>query len=429
MELNKDNSKKLMIVWCNSSTFTKPSRINIPYHLVRIYEVADYLEKSGIDVECMDMELNHDEFDDIIKRVLSHEFSCIAFWATSENLPNVMIYSNIIKEIDPTIKLIVYGEINLIIPYYFIKSKFDAIVRDNTDSEISLLDFFEYSIGHKKIEEIRGIYINDGEKLIKTKEGDYIQPEKWGVPNDKYFGYNELIKIGKSKQITLSITKGCPYNCKYCLTPKIEGNKYRKRPVKDIIEFINKHEYSIYKFFSAFFTLDREYVENLCNELIRNKKKIRWSCCTRASNLQDEEMISLMAKAGCYKISVGVESLSMKDLKTINKKTEVNHIINSLKLVKKYNIEYKALIMLGIPGQTKENVENTIKILREYNATIRPTAYTPFYDLKENDEMYEICKYDKWTYFNGLGKLSYGEFLKLLYSIDDCGKYNVKDVE
>ncbi len=130
-----------------------------------------------------------------------------------------------------------------------------------------------------------------------------------------------------------------------------------------------------------------------------------------------------MAKSGCYKIAIGIESVEKDDLNNIHKKYDNNVIINGIKLLQKYDIEYKALIMFGIPNQTKESIKYTLDLLNKYEVNVRPTAYTPFYELNHNMSAEQISKYDKRTYYDGISNLKYGDFLRLIYDTK-----NYKDI-
>ena len=129
-----------------------------------------------------------------------------------------------------------------------------------------------------------------------------------------------------------------------------------------------------------------------------------------------------MALSGCYKISVGVETLGKDELDNLKRGYNIQNIIDGIKLLKKYNIEYKALIMLGVPNQTKESILATLNFLSNYNVTIRPTAYTPFYEMSADMSAEEISKFDKRTYYNKIEELSYSNFLNLIYNVDNYKK-------
>ena len=416
--------KKIIFVWANSSISTKTRSINAPYHLVRVYEVIDYLEKRGIECELIDMEINGDEFADFMKMIVSDEFSTVVFYNTFENIPNVLFYNDIIKNMKKNgINTLTYGEVSATCSDYFLDYIFDGVIKNNCDPEISIMDFHLYSNGKRKKEEVRGIlFLEDGGFKL-YKEGKFINPEEWGFSRGRFLDYGKLANASKSQQITISIAKGCPYNCNFCLTSNYEGKYLRKRPINQIIEFINENNYDTYKFFAANFTLDKEYVIELCDKIINANKKIRWSCSTRADLLQDEKIIKKMAESGCYKISVGVESLYNDNLKNLSKTINYNMIVNSINLVKKYDIMYKALIMFGIPKQTKHELYNTVQDLQEMGVEVRPTAYTPLYSLKRGMNPYEVCRLDKYTYYDNIGNIEYGTFLNILFDCKNIKKY------
>lgn len=75
--------------------------------------------------------------------------------------------------------------------------------------------------------------------------------------------------------------------------------------------------------------------------------------------------------------------------------------------------------MFGVPNQTKESIAYTLDFLNKYEVNIRPTAYTPFYEMNHNMNEEQISKYDKRTYYEGIPNLSYRDFLKLIYDTKD----------
>ncbi len=416
--------KKILFVWANSSISTKTRSINAPYHLVRVYEVMDYLEKRGLECELIDMEINGDEFADLMKLIVKDDFSTVVFYNTFENIPNVLFYNDIIKNMKKNeINTITYGEVSTICSDYFLDYTFDGIIKNNCDPEISIMDFHLYSNGKRKKEKVRGVLFLEEGCFKMYQDGEFINPEEWGFSREKFLNYSKLTSLSKSKQITIAVAKGCPYNCSFCLTSDYEGKKLRQRPINQIIDFINENNYDTYKFFAANFTIDKEYVIELCDKIITANKKIRWSCSTRADLLQDESIIKKMAESGCYKISIGVESLYNDNLNNLSKTINYDMIIKSINLVKKYGIMYKALIMFGIPKQTKYELYNTVQKLQELGVVVRPTAYTPLYCLKRGMNPYDVCRLDKYTYYDNMENIEYGTFLNILFDCKNIKKY------
>lgn len=405
-----------LFIWADSGLSTKSNHVNAPYHFVHVGEIIDYVEKNiNQKVNLLDIEAEETEFQDIMKNIMENQYKAIAFYANTENLQNTIKLHDYIKEILPTCKTIVYGEMPIYLPKFFKSTNFDAIVSRECDQEIAILDFFKYSIGLKEKEKMRGVILIQNKQLIKCQKGEYLKAKEWGYTNPKKVPIEKYFKMEKKEQVVLTIARGCPYDCPYCNAVLYYGKKERRRDTKDIINYINNQQYEYYKFFAPDFTLNEEEAINLCKSLIKEGRKIKWSCTTRPDLLQNEELIKLMSKSGCYKIAIGIESVEKNDLENVNKKYDSKVILEGINLLQKYNIEYKALVMFGMPNQTKNNIKYTLDFLNTHNVKIRPTAYTPFYEMNCNMNAEQISKYDKRTYYEGINNLSYGDFLRLIY--------------
>ncbi len=416
-------SANFSIIWANNGLSTKSSHVNAPYHFVHVGEIISYIENElDEEVDLLDIEAEEIQFQHVMKKLIENKYKAIAFYTNTENLQNTMKLLKIIKQVSPETKTIVYGEMPIYLPKFFKKTKFDAIVSKQCDQEIAISDFFCFAKNKKEKNCLRGVIFIEDRNLIESKKGEYLEPEKWGYTNYEKVPIEKYFQMSGREQVVVTVARGCPYNCMYCNAVAYYGKKERRRPIKSIIDFINKSPYELYKFFAPNFTLDEKYAFEFSEALIKNKKKIKWSCTTRPDLLKNEELIKKMAESGCYKIAIGIESVEPKDLNSINKRYDEKNIIEGIKLLKKYNIEYKALIMFGVPNQTKEGIKYTLDFLNSQNVNIRPTAYTPFYEMNHNMNAEQISKYDKRTYYEGIKNLSYGDFLRLIYDTKEYKK-------
>lgn len=416
-------NSNFLFVWADSGLSTKSNHVNAPYHFVHLGEITDYVEnKLGEEVDILDIEAEQIEFQDIMQKIINSKYKAIAFYINTENLQNTIKLHEYIKEILPECKTIAYGEMPIYLPKFFKKTSFNAIVSMECDQEIAILDFFKYSLKEIQENDMRGVILIRNKQLLNCKRGDFLDPEEWGYTNVSKVPIKKYFEMERKQQMVVTIARGCPYNCPYCNAVLYYGKKERRRKAKDIVNYINSLEYEYFKFFAPDFTLNEEKAIELCQELINNNKKIKWSCTTRPDLLKNEELIKMMSKSGCYKIAIGIESVNNEDLKSINKRYDNKVIIEGIKLLQKYNIEYKALVMFGVPNQTKESIKYTLDFLNQYNVNIRPTAYTPFYEMNHNMNEEQISKYDKRTYYEGIPNLSYGDFLKLIYDTKNYKK-------
>ena len=368
---------KFAIIWANSGLSTKSSHVNAPYHFVHVGEIINYLERELKEkIDLLDIEAEEMQFQDIMQKLIKNKYKAFALYTNTENLQNTIKLLKIIKQVLPEAKTIVYGEMPIYLPKFFKKTKFNAIVSKQCDQEVAIADFFDYVSGKKDKDSLRGVIFIEERNLVQSKKGEYINPEQWGFTNSKQVPIKKYFEMEGKEQVVVTLVRGCPYNCMYCNAVSYYGKKERKRPIDSVINYINNSPYNLYKFFAPNFTLDEKYALEFCDALISNKKKIKWSCTTRPDLLQNEELIKKMAEAGCYKIAIGIESIEQEDLDSINKRYDRKNIIKGIELLKKYNIEYKALIMFGLPEQTKESIKYTLDFSSIFLYTCIPFTLT-----------------------------------------------------
>jgi radical SAM superfamily enzyme YgiQ (UPF0313 family) len=167
---------------------------------------------------------------------------------------------------------------------------------------------------------------------------------------------------------TLIITsRGCPYHCTFCSAHIYYGTRLRLRApalIVDEIEQVQERDgINLFTFWSDTFTLKREHVVEICRELRARSLKVRWMCNSRVDRV-DPELLRMMAEAGCQVISYGVESGAQEILENIKKRTTVKQIIDAFAWTREAGISSAAHVILGLPGETPETIELTLKLVR-----------------------------------------------------------------
>jgi radical SAM superfamily enzyme YgiQ (UPF0313 family) len=142
------------------------------------------------------------------------------------------------------------------------------------------------------------------------------------------------------------------------------------------------------------FTANRNRVMELCNKLVESGITIDWECESRVGTI-DSEMLLLMKRAGCKLIWFGVESGSQRILDRLNKQTTVPQIVETYRLCKDAGIPAGASFIIGVPGETAEDVNKTASLARKLNPefawfnilTGYPTS--PLYEYVKENKLYE----------------------------------------
>ena len=174
-------------------------------------------------------------------------------------------------------------------------------------------------------------------------------------------------------------SRGCPYGCTYCST---DTRRVSYRSIDNVLKEIRlvkeKYGTSQFSFKDDSFTVNRKRVEDLCDRLIKEKFNINWECNTRV-NLINDDLLLKMKRAGCNSIKVGIESGSERVLKEMNKGITHDQVRNAAKLFRKVGIHWTGYFMMGVPGETVEDVYKTLDFMYEVKPDFASIGvYEPF---------------------------------------------------
>jgi len=168
------------------------------------------------------------------------------------------------------------------------------------------------------------------------------------------------------------ITRGCPMQCTFCAGKSVTTDKVRARSVANVIAEVEllKRQYGVNDLLleDENFTLHKKVVHAFCEALLAKDLKMTWSCPAgvRLDTL-DLEMLKLMERAGCHSLAVGVEFGSQRIHDLTKKRLTLGKIKEKMELFRHVGIKTTGFFMFGIPGETKEEMKQTIKFAKELN--------------------------------------------------------------
>ncbi len=194
-------------------------------------------------------------------------------------------------------------------------------------------------------------------KVVCSKDMDKIPlplPDRtlWSLPTEK----------DPEIWLPFQTRRGCPMRCSYCSTAVIEGRILRKHSHARVVSAISRYvEVGVKKFFFVdnTFNLPPSYAKTLCKALAQANLGISWRGILYPNNA-DNELIELMAKAGCDEVSLGFESGSVDILRRMNKKFHPETVRQISDRLKDCGIRRMGFLMLGGPGETRNTVEESL---------------------------------------------------------------------
>jgi len=199
------------------------------------------------------------------------------------------------------------------------------------------------------------------------------------------------------KCAVVMVSRGCPFRCIYCGSHLIFGRKVRYRSVPNVIaeikHLVQKYGIDGLWFIDDEFTVNSQYVMNLCRQLKSEEINLIWGCQSRVDTVS-EELLLEMKRAGCVQLDYGVESGSELVLKNLRKNFTPEKVKRAFALTKKLGLRAMASFMVGNPGETYQDIEKTLELATQISADWTRFFYTTPYP---GTELYQMAKQYGWV--------------------------------
>lgn len=273
--------------------------------------------------------------------------------------------------------------------------------------------------------------IVDNKTKPMIKDIDSILFPAWDLVNPQRYpprgsGYENGVDLSREVRFPLIFSRGCMGACTFCSSWMIwKGYRYRKgRLVADEIQMLyDQYHARHFVFQDDTLTGSREEVISFCQEIIKRKLKIAIYGTTRADKV-DPILLKYMKRAGFYELSYGIESGSPRMLARINKRTELKDNLYAVQITKKAGLKANALIMHGLPGETKNDrllTEEYLNITKpDETGTVGAVWIFPgtvLYEQAKHAKLIEdsfwLSKKAYYIYRGGIGKDKINDFLRI----------------
>ena len=350
--------------------------------------MAGVLQENNIDVEILDATAEDMDFKDVEKELLKRKPDLVALTALTPTIGRALETAQVVKETLPD-SIVVMGGYHP--TFNFIETledeNVDIVIRG--EGEYIMLNLVQALENQSSLHDVKGIVFEDknSKEIVVNPEAPLIQDL-----DELPFPALNLLPMKKYRL--------------FCSSAAMHGKKIRERSVENIVDEIEylKTNYDIdtIAFMDDTFTLKKRKVMAICDEILKRNIEIMWGCTSRVDTL-DEKLLKKMKEAGCITIFIGVESADQQQLDNMCKNTTIAKIENAFKIAHKLKIRTIASVALGMPGDTKEIMNKTVKFVHKLKpnyaiySLATPYPGTRFYKEAFEKNLIKIKDWSKYT--------------------------------
>lgn len=349
--------------------------------------ISAFLTSKGLDNDIVDC-YAHPDSDGIIKDYLQkYRPEFIGFSCTTSSFFDGERLAVLAKKITPEIK-VVFGGVHV------------SALKEEVLDAYPALDFIVAGEGEETLLElmtaepdalsgVKGLVRRDetGKGVFNGQRTDFLDLDSLPFPDyAKLAGYPDayslpIFNYPKTPNASCLSSRGCPYACSYC-----DRSVFRRTFRYNSADYLYKHleflqqQYGVkhLNFYDDQFTFNRQRVVDFCEKVIENPLGITFNCAARAEHL-DAELLGLMKRAGCWMISLGIETGDEELLAAHRQNPDLTMMRDKIKLIKEAGIRVKGLLMMGLPGETEQSIRKSQKYV--YSLPIDDfnlAKFTPF---------------------------------------------------
>jgi radical SAM superfamily enzyme YgiQ (UPF0313 family) len=225
-------------------------------------------------------------------------------------------------------------------------------------------------------------------RLEKLYKADLL-PDLAGLPLPRYDLLN-LAHYRPFRTFTVVSSRGCPFRCEFCSERFLLGERYRCRPVTEVIEEIRRCRSRSIFLGDSNFGGRRSHAMELMEAMI--PLRVRWSALWPSYLCNDAAFMDLAQQSGLLHLNIGLESINPETLARMNKTFNKTHKYGEmLANLRRRGISYSLNFIFGWDGELKSAFDATLKFLHEYKVPVAyfniltPVKGTPFYERMQSE--------------------------------------------
>jgi radical SAM superfamily enzyme YgiQ (UPF0313 family) len=367
--------------------------------------IAAFLERNGITADIIDCYARPAEADRLIVEYLrSYRPGYIGFSCTTSSFLDGARLAELAKATLPGIRT-VFGGVHV------------SARREQVLTDYPVVDFVVMGEGEQTLTElieadsgepagVEGVIYRDGAGAVVNNGYRQARLELDDLPfpaYEKLAGYPAaymlpIFNYPKAPNTSCISSRGCPYACSYC-DRSVFRRSFRYNSAEYLYDHLrylkNRFRVRHINFYDDQFTFNRQRVEEFCRKMIDNPLRMTYNCAVRAEHI-DYELLRLMKRAGCWMISLGIETGDEDLLAQHRQNANLSMLADKIRLIKKAGIRTKGLLMMGLPGESEKSIRKSMDYvfslpIDDFNLA----KFTPFPGSPIYEKIHELGEFEE----------------------------------
>lgn len=352
---------------------------------VGLCSLAAVLERDGVEVVVLDAEAQGLSESAAVSEVCRNKPNLVGITSTTVAFGRALRVAREFKRILPSTPVVIGGAHVTANPETTLAHEcFDfGVLREG---EVTLKELVRALSGGQDAREVDGLAFREARGVHVSSPRAYLR-DLDALPFPSFHHLADLSRylppLGcyrRQPVVSLVTSRGCPYRCIFC-DRAVFGNQYRANSPEYVIAEIEHvmcvHGAREIAFLDDTFSVDRRRVKRICDLIGEKRLDITWTCMTRA-DVVTKDLLRAMKKAGCWQVSIGVESGSQRVLDFVGKGTTVDEVRNATTWAAEVGIVVKGFFMLGNPTETNATLAETVAFAKSLPLTdVVATIATP----------------------------------------------------